>query len=138
MQGFDKGEQMAKYVYPAIFTPENGGYDIRFPDLTGCYTCGDDLADGLAMAADVLSLTLVQMEDEKKQIPEPSSINDLSMEEFASLISADTIVYRRTLSNTAIKKTLSIPQYLNQAAIAAGLNFSQVLQEALKERLHLA
>lgn len=132
---------MAKYIFPAIFTPEDeGGYSILFPDIKGCYTCGDTLEDGLIMADDALALMLVNLEDENKEIPRPSAINELSMtgDEFATLISVDTEVYRKTLNNLAVKKTLSIPQYLNQAAMAAGINFSQVLQEALKEQLHMA
>ncbi len=132
---------MAKYIFPAIFTPEDeGGYSILFPDIKGCYTCGDTLEDGLNMADDALALMLVNLEDENKEIPRPSAINELSMtgDEFATLISVDTEVYRKTLNNLAVKKTLSIPQYLNQAAMAAGINFSQVLQEALKEQLHMA
>lgn len=132
---------MAKYIFPAIFTPEDeGGYSILFPDIKGCYTCGDTLEDGLNMADDALSLILVNLEDENKVIPKPSAINELNMtgDEFATLISVDTEVYRKTLNNMAVKKTLSIPQYLNQAAMAAGINFSQVLQEALKEQLHMA
>lgn len=132
---------MAKYIYPAIFSPESdGGYSVEFPDISGCFTCGDTLEDSLDMAADALALMLVHMEDENRQIPTPSSINMLEMkgDEFASLISADTILYRKTLSNIAVKKTLTIPQYLDQAGIAAGINFSQLLQDALKERLHLA
>lgn len=61
---------MAKYIYPAIFTPEEGGkFSINFPDIDGCYTCGDDLADGLEMAQDALALMLTHLEDEKKVIP---------------------------------------------------------------------
>ena len=129
---------MAKYIYPAVFHPEKeGGFSIEFPDIDGCYTCGDDLADGMKMASDALPLMLVQLEDENAQIPVPSSINDLEMEkgDFATLISCDTAIYRRLMNNIAVKKTLSIPQWLNQAAIAAGINFSQVLQDALKEKL---
>lgn len=132
---------MAKYIYPAIFTPEDeGGYSVVYPDLKGCYTCGDTLEDSLEMAADALALMLVNLEDENKEIPVPTHIKalDLKDNEFATLVSADTEVYRKTLNNMAVKKTLSIPQYLNQAAMAAGINFSQVLQEALKEQLHLA
>lgn len=132
---------MAKYIYPAIFTPEDeGGYSVVYPDLKGCYTCGDTLEDGLEMAADALALMLVNLEDESKEIPIPTYIKalDLKDNKFATLVSADTEVYRKTLNNMAVKKTLSIPQYLNQAAMAAGINFSQVLQEALKEQLHLA
>lgn len=132
---------MAKYIYPAIFTPETeGGYSIKYPDIKGCFTCGDTLEDGLNMAEDALSLMMVQFEDEKRTIPVPSSINKLDMkdDEFATLICVDTDVYRKTLNNMAVKKTLSIPMYLNQAGMAAGINFSQLLQDALKEQLHMA
>ena len=129
-----------KYVYPAIFTEEKNGYSVRFPDIEGCFTCGDTLDEGLSMANDALSLMLVHLEDEKGKIPEPTSIKSITVDEdeFATLISADTAVYRKTLSNMAVKKTLSIPQWLNQAAMAAGINFSQVLQDALKAKLNIA
>lgn len=132
---------MAKYIYPAIFTTEDeGGYSIHFPDISGCFTCADSLEEGLYMANDALSLMLVHFEDEKREIPPSTPINDLSMEktEFATLISVDTDVYRRTLNNAAVKKTLSIPAWLNEAATAAGINFSQTLQDALKSRLGIA
>ncbi|MBO4496789.1 MAG: type II toxin-antitoxin system HicB family antitoxin [Lachnospiraceae bacterium] len=128
-----------KYIYPAVFSPEDPGYSVEFPDLPGCCTCGDSLEESLSMAKDALSLFLVELEDEKQDIPEPSSIKSLSLEgnRFASLINVDTTIYRQTLSNVAVKKTLSIPQWLNQAAIANGINFSQVLQDALKQKLNM-
>ena len=59
---------MAKYIYPAIFTKEDeGGYSIKFPDLEGCYTQGEDIQDGLEMANDVLCFTLYDLEEEKKR-----------------------------------------------------------------------
>lgn len=131
---------MAKYIYPAIFTPEEGGiYSITFPDISGCYTCGDDLADGIEMAQDALALMLTHLEDEKREIPSPSAINSLIVEKdaFVTYISCDTTVYRRLMNNTAVKKTLSIPSWLNDSAVAAGINFSQVLQDALKQQLHI-
>lgn len=131
---------MAKYIYPAIFTPEeNGKFSINFPDIDGCYTCGDDLADGIEMAQDALTLMLTHLEDEKKEIPAASPINDIivSNDEFTNYISCDTTMYRRLMNSTAVKKTLSIPSWLNDSAVAAGLNFSQVLQDALKEKLSL-
>lgn len=131
---------MAKYIYPAIFTPEERDkYSICFPDLSGCYTCGDNLADGMEMAQDALALMLTHLEDEKREIPTPSAINSLSVENnaFVTYISCDTTVYRRLMNNTAVKKTLSIPSWLNDSAIAAGINFSQVLQDALMQQLHL-
>ena len=132
---------MAKYIYPAIFTPEEKGmFSIHFPDIDGCFTCGENLEDGLSMANDALSLMLTGMEDEKSIIPSPSAINDLHLEkdEFATLISCDTTIYRRLLNNMSVKKTLTIPSWLNDSAIAAGINFSQVLQDALKAELGIA
>ena len=132
---------MAKYVYPAIFTPEEKGlYSVIFPDLQGCYTCGNDLEDALEMAEDVLAFTLFDFEKEKKAVPEPSKIEklDLKDKEFANYIKCDTISYQKQNNNKAVKKTLSIPEWLNEAAMAADLNFSQVLQEALKEKLGVA
>ncbi len=131
---------MAKYVYPAVFTPEEEGYFIDFPDFDSCYTQGKDIQEGIRMAEDVLSLMLTHFEDEHKEIPNPSAINDLPVSDgaFTTYISCDTTVYRRLMNNTAVKKTLTIPSWLNDSAVAAGLNFSQVLQEALKEQLNLA
>ena len=131
---------MAKYIYPAIFTPEKeGGYSVYFPDVDGCFTCGDNLEEALFMARDALSLMLVDIEDEKGIIPEASDINSLKMKknEFASLIFADTMIYRQTLNSAAVKKTLTIPAWLNKAAMAAGVNFSQVLQDALRAQLNM-
>lgn len=60
---------MGKYVYPAVFTPEEAGkYSVYFPDIDGCYTCGDDLADGMEMAEDALTLMLTHLEDEQREI----------------------------------------------------------------------
>ncbi|WP_130838711.1 type II toxin-antitoxin system HicB family antitoxin [Lachnoclostridium sp. Marseille-P6806] len=128
---------MAKYIYPAVFTEEENGFSVNFPDLDGAYTCGETLSEALAMAEDVLPLTLVDYEDCKQDIPAPSSVKDVSTDdnEFVSLVSCDTEKYRRLMKNQAVKKTLSIPEWLNEAAIAAGLNFSQVLQDALKEKI---
>lgn len=131
---------MVKYVYPAVFTPEEDGkFSINFPDIDGCYTCGDDLSDGMEMAQDALALMLTYLEDKKRDIPAASPINTIIMNggEFATYISCDTVVYRRLMNKAAVKKTLSIPSWLNDSAVAAGLNFSQVLQDALKERLHI-
>ena len=130
---------MAKYIYPAVFTPENNGYFIDFPDFDSCYTQGKDIADGISMAEDVLSLMLTHFEDEHREIPNPSAINDLQTANgaFATYISCDTTVYRRLMNKASVKKTLTIPSWLNDSAVAAGLNFSQVLQDALKAELNL-
>ena len=130
---------MAKYCFPAVFTPDDGGYSVTFPDLEGCYTCGDTLMEALEMAEDVLALTLTAWEDDHKAIPAPSNSAAVTHEpdETVSLVLADTAAYRKRTSNQAVKKTLSIPQWLNAAAEAANVNFSQTLQEALTAKLGL-
>lgn len=129
-----------KYVYPAVFTvEEGGGYSINFPDLEGCYTCGDDLPDSLKMAEDALAFTLFNCEREGKIIPPASDIRLLEVEanEFVNYIVCDTLVYRKMHNNKAVKKTLTIPEWLNEEAMEKEINFSAVLTEALKDRLGL-
>ena len=131
---------MAKYIYHAIFhTEEGGALSVAFPDLEGCISQGDDLADAYAMAQDALCLTLYQMEEDGETIPKPSDIAALSpgKDAFASLVSCDTMEYRKYYENRSIKKTLTIPFWLNAMAEKAGINFSAVLQKALKNELQL-
>lgn len=128
---------MAKYAYPAIFTPEEKGYSIVFPDLESCYTCGDSLEDGLEMARDALALVLYGYEKAGRIIPEPSKLNEISINEneFVNYVVCDTMVYRKMHNNKAVKKTLTLPEWMNEEATAIGINFSQVLQEALMQKL---
>ena len=129
---------MAKYAYPAIFTPEEDGtYSIVFPDLEGCYTCGDSIEDGLEMAEDALALVLYGYEKDGREIPAPSAPSALTLsgDEFVNYVACDTMAYRKMYNNKAIKKTLTIPEWLNEAASSMGLNFSQVLQEALLQKV---
>lgn len=127
-----------KYAYPAIFTKEsNGFFSITFPDLEGCHTCGDNLQDGLEMAEDALALTLYGYETDGKPIPAPSALSDLTLadNEFANYIACDTLEYRKMYNNKSVKKTLTIPEWMNEAAVSMNLNFSQILQEALMQKL---
>lgn len=129
---------MAKYAYPAIFTPEeDGSYSINFPDLEGCYTCGDSIEDEIEMAEDALALVLYGYEKDNRAIPAPSTLSSLTLSgnEFVNYIACDTMEYRKMYNNKAVKKTLTIPEWLNESASALGLNFSQVLQEALMQKI---
>ena len=131
---------MAKYVYPAIFTPcEEGGYTVRFPDVPGCYTDGDTLAEAIEMANDALCLMLYDMEERQETLPGVTNIAEIQAEnnEIVSLVACDTLEYRKLYDKKAVKKTLTIPNWLNVTAERANINFSAVLQEALIERLHL-
>lgn len=127
-----------KYAYPAIFTPEDdGGFSVRFPDLEGRFTCGDDMPDALFMAEDVLALVLYGYESDARTIPSPSKTEDLELEpgEFVNSVACNTMEYRKRFNNKAVKKTLTIPEWLNEAATSMNINFSQVLQEALIQKV---
>lgn len=130
---------MAKYLYPAVFTKEDAGYSVSFPDLKNCFTSGETLEEAMEMANDVLCLTLYDLEQEGAMLPAASAVNSISHEEneFVSLVGCDTIAYRRFFDNKAVKKTLSIPSWLNDMAERAGINFSGTLQEALKTKLNI-
>ena len=130
---------MAKYVYPAVFTEEDSGYSINFPDLPNCFTSGQTLGEAIEMAGDVLCLTLYEMEQAGTAIPAPSDLRDVTVgnKEFVNFIPCDTVEYRRFFDNRAVKKTLTVPSWLNDMAERAGINFSATLQSALKQQLHL-
>lgn len=127
---------MKKYVYPAVFTEEdNGMYSVDFKDLESCYTCGDDIDDAILNAQDVLSMVLYRYEKNGIAIPKPSNIASIEIDNksFVSYVVGDTDTYRRMHNNKAVKKTLTIPEWMNEVAIAQNINFSQVLQDALME-----
>ena len=130
---------MAKYAYPAVFTPDGEGFSIVFPDLEGCYTCGESLEEGLEMARDVLALVLYGYEREHKEIPQPTERTQVVLQEgeFVNYVMCDTMAYRKRYNNKAIKKTLTLPEWLNEEAMSIGVNFSQVLQEALLQKIGL-
>ena len=130
-----------KYVYPAIFRPLDGGkYFIKVPDLPGCVTEGENLSDALDMAQDAIAMWLCDAEDNHESVPAASEVFNVPHDannEFVNFVPVDTIEYRALNDSKAIKKTLTIPNWLNTRAEKAGINFSQVLQDALKERLHV-
>jgi len=132
---------MAKYIYPAVFTLEKSGqYSVAFPDFESCYTQGDDLQEAYTMANDVLCLTLYDREEKGGGAPEASNPKDLKTNHssFVSLVSCDTMEYRKFYESKAVKKTLTIPSWLNTMAERENVNFSAVLQAALKNELHIA
>lgn len=128
-----------KYVYPALFTPEHDSYNVVISDLSGCYTFGTSLVDAIEMARDAASMWLCDAENKGEVIPKASKPEDIPVANggFINLIDIDTDEYRRENDNRAVKKTLSIPNWLNAKAEKAGINFSQTLQKALKNELGL-
>ena len=115
---------MKKLFYPALFhKADEGGFWISFPDIPECLTQGDDMAQAYEMAVDALGLALTCREI----TPEANS--------FLVVVEFDMFAYKKRTNSRAVKKTLSIPAWLNEAAMDMGLNFSQVLQEALLSKI---
>ena len=129
------------YVYPAVFHPEEeGGYSVFFPDIKRGATQGETIADCIKAAEDFLCLALYDMEEDKATIPPATRSKSVESEaeDIVTLISVDTENYRRYFQNKAVKKTLTIPMWLNKRAEDANISFSRTLQKALKEELHIS
>jgi predicted RNase H-like HicB family nuclease len=127
-----------KYVYPAILYPDDGKVGVSVPDLPGCHTFGDDKADALFMAKDAIEMWLWDAENKHESIPGASETLPLEPGETLTLIAADTDEYRRCNDTRAVKKTLSIPAWLNHQAETANAPFSQILQQVLKVYLRIS
>ncbi len=135
-----KGVFDMKKCYPIILTmlDDKSGYLVYVPDFD-INTSGSDLADALEMARDAIELCGVTYEDQNMPVPEPSDINAVkcSDDELKLAVDVDFAAYRRMLDNRSVKKNCTIPSWLNEQAEKANINFSAVLQEALKQRLNI-
>lgn len=131
---------MNKLFYPAVFhKAEEGGFWISFPDIPECFTQGEDMSEAYEMAVEALGLAITSREEEHQPVPAASDPSSLSLDSdsFLVVIEFDMVAYKKRTNSRAVKKTLSIPEWLNEAAIDMGLNFSQVLQEALMEKIQM-
>lgn len=129
---------MDSYIFPAVFEPgEIKGYSVTFPDLPGCVTEGDTLEEALRMARDALELHLYGLEDDGDEIPVPTPPEkiDVPQNAFVAPVEAWMPLVRDEMANRSVKKTLTIPKWLNDLAEERRFNFSHILQTALKERL---
>jgi predicted RNase H-like HicB family nuclease len=129
---------MNRLFYPALFhKAEEGGYWISFPNFPECLTQGETMYEAYNMAVDALGLCLTDMECEHIAFPEPSDVSSINIEDEATIviIEFDMLAYKKRTNSKAVKKTLTIPEWLNEEATASGINFSQVLQEALMVKL---
>lgn len=128
-----------RYYYPAVLAYDDDGISVVFPDLPGCVTCGDSTEDAVSNAKEAMGLHLYGMEKDNDVIPQPTAIKDIKIEgnEVLMLIEVYMPILRDAIENTAIKKTLTIPQWLNEIAEENRINYSQVLQAALKEKLNI-
>lgn len=125
-----------KAVYPVVFTKLCDGYMAYSPDFN-INTQGNDLAEAISMARDAIGIVGIDMEDDKKPLPNPSAVGTISCsdDELVSMVDVDFTAYRRANERRTIRKNVTLPSWLNAEAEAAGINFSQILQEGLKTRL---
>lgn len=127
---------MKRVYYPAVFHPEAaGGYSVSVPDIEGCFTQGETMDEAVEMAQDAIGLML----EDCTEIPAASDPAAILPEEgdFVAMVPFDALDYKRRHDTRAVKKTLTLPSWLNQEAEAAHINFSGVLQEALKKKLNI-
>lgn len=124
-----------KLVYPACFYEEENGYSVEVPDLLGCCTQGDSIQEAIEMAEDAALGWILTAIEAEEEIPNPSKIDEIKIEKgkgFVSLLLLDIEQYTQQYGNRkSVKKTLTIPMWLNKRAEKIGINFSQTLQEAL-------
>lgn len=129
---------MHHYFYPAIFhNDEKGGYWISFPDFPECMTQGETMEEAYEMAVEAMGLCIDDRLKNEEPLPEVSAPVDYILQEgdFSCLIEFDLVQYRKKHNTKSVKKTLSIPEWLNEAAMEHDINFSQVLQEALMKKI---
>lgn len=111
---------------------------MTFPDIPECMTQGDDMQQAYEMATEALGLSLTTMEEEGEGLPKGSAPDEIDVEDgFLVVVEFDMAEYRRKHCSRAVKKTLSIPEWLNEAAMRQNINFSQVLQEALIQKVNM-
>lgn len=130
---------MKNLFYPAIFHPEEIGYSVFVPDIEGCFSQGDDLAEAMEMTRDAIGLCLEDIAAQNQKFPQPSNPAEVQCEanEFVALIEFNMIEYLKKHDTKSVKKTLTIPSWLNHMAEEQHINFSSVLQSALKNQLGL-
>jgi len=121
-----------KYVYPAIFEKEKKGYFVKFPDIQPCYTEGSTLEEAAIMAKDVLESRIEVALEHGEKLPVPSEIDTIKGSRVMLVVADIENIKSQT---RFVRKTLSIPYWLNVVAEKEHLNFSGILQEALKKRL---
>lgn len=133
-----KEESFLKNSYPIILTPDAGGYVVEIPDFA-IGTQGDSIPEAMEMARDAIGLMGIDMEDDGKSLPIPSTIESVSKGpgDIVTLVDVDFTEYRRQNDMRSVRRNVSLPCWLNAAAEKAGINVSAVLQAALKQQLHL-
>ena len=134
-------QKQERYLYPAVLTYEDG-YEIAvtFPDLPGCATSGETEAEAVAAGREALGLHLYGMEEDGDEIPMPSPIKDIALEDGEVIAMIDVFMpsIRLNQKNKAVNRTVTLPAWLNAKAVECGINFSQLLQDAIKREIGMS
>lgn len=125
------------YAFPAFFYYDGDGISIEFPDLPGCLPCAQTTEEAFRNAKEALGVHLFGMEQDGDAIPVPTPVSELCPEDGAVIAMIEVFMpsVRDRINNRVVKKTLTIPAWLNREAEAADVNFSQILQDGLKNYL---
>lgn len=125
------------YVFPAILDFADDGISVEFPDLPGCLPCAMTQEEALKNAREAMGLHLWSMEDDGEQIPEPTMLTELKLATNQSAVLVDVWMpaVRDRLNNNTVNKNVTIPAWLDRLAKASGINYSAILQEALRLKL---
>lgn len=126
-----------EYIFPAIFHEAEDGISISFPDLPGCLPCASDMEEAFRIAKEALQLHIFGMEEDGEPIPSPSSVSSLPCHKGDSIamIRAWMPPFREKMLNKSTNKTVTIPRWLDILAKKEKVNYSHLLQEALKNYL---
>ena len=125
------------YIYPAIFDYADDGISVEFPDLPGCLTCGFSDEEALYMAKDAMEGWLLFSSDCNEKIPTPTPLKNIKLEINQRAVLIDICLEKYQNENQLIKRTLTVPIWLNKIAEKEKINISQVLQNALKKQLNI-
>lgn len=126
-----------RYFYPAIFTYENGKeIAVEFPDLKVA-TSGIDDDDAFLSARELLGCAIFGLEEDGEELPAPTALNEIKPEQNERVLLIDVYMpsVRMAQENRSVNRTVTLPAWLNAAALERNINFSQVLQDALRTRL---
>ncbi|MDR3294966.1 MAG: type II toxin-antitoxin system HicB family antitoxin [Clostridiales Family XIII bacterium] len=128
-----------KYVYPVVFSPDADGFCVYAPDLPGCVTEAADYADGIGKIREGLCGMLYILERDGMPVPLPSDPLAVEREadDLVSLVDIDTDAYKRRVGSRAVRRTISIPEWMDDLASQTGVSLSQITQEALRRHLHV-
>ena len=127
------------YAFPAFFYFDEDGISIEFPDLPGCLPCAHSQEEAFRNAREAIGLHLYGMEQDHDEIPDPTPVTQLQPDEGGVVVMVEVFMpaVRDRMNNKSVNRTVTLPAWLNAAALERNINFSQVLQDAIKTQLGL-